>query len=197
MESEFPYLFGNPQADEWKQTPLGLNYNAKGFDRTPQNPKQVKKTAKRLNRALAWMIEENVPQYVQDEFSAYFRDLPTCLPGWLDEAFLWLKETRWAPCLNRYPKLAAIRPGDIRITLEPAPIWVPYWKKHTCGIMEPDKGGAISLCVAAVTRGGDGPELNWLRRVDALAKWEMGNWAAHYVLGLDARVKEYGDQPLC
>ncbi len=196
--TDYPNLFGDPGNDQWKQTPLGINYNAREFDRVPRTAKQVHRTRKRLNRALRWMIENKVPEYILNEFTGYFEDLPVRLPGWLDEAYSRLKETRWSPCVSRYPVLATIQPSDIRITLDPAPMWVPYWKKYACGMMEPDKSGAITLCVGAVTQANESsPELNWLRRVDRLARWEIGNYGAHYIAKLDARIKEIGDGPLC
>ena len=195
---EYFALCGPTRPDAWKQTPLGINYMPAGYDHVPENPKQVKKRAKKLKQALAWMTEQNVPQYVQNEFTAYFHDLPHRLPEWLDGAFLSLRETRWTPCYGRYPSLARIQPADIRITIEATPFWAPLNGVYTCGLMDRNNNGAITICVAALAKGDPNKdELNWLRRVDDLAKWEIGNYAAHHVAKLDPRIKEIGDGPLC
>lgn len=197
-QEEFFPLFGLARPAVWKQTELGINYTCAEFDHVPENERQERKRAKKLRKSLAWMSEHNVPSWVVAEFVTYFEEFPHKLPTWLDEAFLWLQENRWQPCLWKYPALGRIRPSDIRITIVALPIWVPYYQKHTAGMMEEDRGGAITMVVAGLSRGTEGSdELNWLRKVGDLCRWEAGNYAAHYVLNLDPRIKEYGDQPLC
>jgi len=193
MDNPIFALFGDPdEAALWKQTPLGIHYQAHGFDERPRKQKRIEK---RLNRALRWMTEEGVPEYVRSEFIRYYNEFPDKLATWLDEAYHVIHDTRWPPCTTRYPGLLRIRPDQIRITLVPAPFYVPFYQKFACGMMEPGREGAITLCVAAVSRGNATPELNWLRRVGDLARWEIGNYGATYVAGIKDR--EIGDGALC
>lgn len=192
-EDTFYPLLGDPDPDSpWQTTALGISYNAHGYDVLPRKEKRV---IKRLNRALRHLRADGVPEWVCNQFIAYYHDLPTKLPEWLDTAYTTIRDTRWAPCVWKYPQLAAIKPSDIRIVIVPTPIYVPFYDKFAQAMTDTNTG-LITICVAGVSAGTPGnPELNWLRTVYDLARWEIGNYGAHYVLKITGR--EVGDGPLC
>jgi hypothetical protein len=195
MSDTYYSLFGDPDPDAaWQQTPLGLHVQAHGFD---VRPRKAQRAAKRLSRALRWMRGEGAPEFTCNEFVAYYNAFPDNLHRWIDQAFTFIRDSRWRPCLERYPKLAGIKPGDIRIVLVPTPIYVPHYQTFAAAMTDMNTG-LITACVAALSPGTPGnPELNWLRKVEDLVRWEIGNWGAHWILKLDPKAREIGDGAVC
>jgi hypothetical protein len=181
----FPFLGFPSESATVLTTPLGCRVQAHGWDELVK-PKRIRKARK-------FMISIGVPDYVQQEYFDYAAALPVDLLSWIDAAFLNIKE-KWRECGGNYASVAnRIQPSDINITLVPLPFWVPYYKKFAVGMTE--SNGNITICVAAITKSSvDSPTPDWLRRVDRLAEYYIGN---RFALAAGIRDREIGNQSPC
>ena len=189
----FKPLFGPlDEAAQVKTTPLGIRVQAHGYDELLGE----KGLRKRLRKSLAYLDSLGCSSGLKTEFGDYLHAFPESLMGWIDAGYLDIFE-KWQAC--RFSSVGLIvdkvAPKDIEITLVPAPFWVPLHKTYAVGMTDPNAKGAITICVAAVSRAT--PESvapDWLRRVDDLARYEIGNFFA-YRAGIKDR--EIGDGSPC
>jgi len=181
----FPFLGFPSENAAVLTTPLGCRVQAHGWDGAVR-PKRIRKARK-------FMASIGVPDYVQQEYVDYAAALPVDLLSWIDAAYLSIR-IKWAQCGGRYAEAAnKVKPDDINITLVPLPFWVPYYGKFAVGMTE--SNGNITICVAAITRSSvDSPTPDWLRRVDRLAEFEIGN---RFALAAGIRDREIGNNSPC
>lgn len=181
----FPLLGWPTEGTPILETPLGCRVQAHGWDE-PVRPKRLKKARK-------FMTSAGVPEYVQQEYIDYANALPVDLLSWIDAAYLDIQD-KWGTCGGTYASVAnRMQPSDVDITLVPLPFWVPYYSKFAVGMTE--SNGEITICVAAITKGSaSSPAPDWLRRVDRLAAWEIGN---RFALAAGIKNREIGDQSPC
>jgi len=188
----FKPLFGPPdEAARVKTTLLGIRVQAHGYDELLGE----KGLRKRLRKSLAYLDSLGCSGGLKTEFGDYLHAFPESMLNWIDDGFMAIFN-RWLSCKGTYYGVATtLRPSDIEITLVPAPFWVPLRKTYAVGMTDPNAKGAITICVAAVSRAT--PESvapDWLRRVDDLARWEIGNFFA-FRAGIKDR--EIGDGSPC
>jgi hypothetical protein len=189
----FKPLFGAPdEAAKVKTTPLGIRVQAHGYDQ----PLEGKALRKRLKKSMAYLDSLGCSSGLKTEFGDYLHAFPESLTDWIDAGYLDILE-KWQACRFSSGGLVVdkVAPKDIEITLVPAPFWVPLRKTYAVGMTDPNAKGAITICVAAVSRAT--PESfapDWLRRVDDLARWEIGNYFA-FRAGIKDR--EIGDGSPC
>jgi hypothetical protein len=156
-----------------KTTPLGIRVRDHGYTE-PQTLKQLNKRLLKTNR---YFDRLNIGKPVRDEFNDYFVEFSDrCLLS-IDEAYHYIVNEVWKPCGGIFEHAAdSLLPVHIDITLVDTPFWVPAVRTYAVGMMDPNAKGAITICVAAVTKAQPSSVApDWLRRVDALAKWEIGN----------------------
>jgi len=188
----FKPLFGAPdEAAQVKTTPLGIRVQAHGYD----EPLEGKALRKRLKKSLAYLDSLGCSGNVQTEFEHYLHAFPeSVMNWWIDSGYLAIVK-KWQACRFSSVVAGQITPKDIEITLVPAPFWVPLRKTYAVGMTDPNAKGEITICVAAVSKAT--PESvapDWLRRVDDLARWEIGNYFA-FRAGIKDR--EIGDGSPC
>lgn len=181
----FPLLGWPSEGTPVLTTPLGCQVQAHGWDQ-PVRPK-------RLRKARRYMTSIGVPEYVQAEYETYAHELPENLLVWVDAAFLEI-QARWQKCGGHYATVAnRMKPSDINITLVPLPFWVPSHGRFAVGMTE--SNGRITLCVGSLSRGTtESSAPDWLRRVDKLAEWEIGN---RFALAAGIKNREIGNSSPC
>lgn len=181
-------LFGAKLDPVLKSTPLGIRFNSNGFDQLTD--KQKTKRLKKLNKTFD---KENIPDSTKSELLDYFESLPN-MASWFDVSYSHIRDL-WIACGGAFKETALkINPWNITISVEEAPFFVPYYKVFAVGMTEPSLNGAITLSVVALTEQGNPPTFSWVRNLNDLSRWEIGNYFA-YRHGIKDR--EVGDGKPC
>lgn len=148
------------------QTPLGINYQARGFDRI---------RTKKINKSIAWMTKHGYTEYAIREFETYVRLLgsPGHIPAAIDRAFEVIK-SKWL-ARGGLPATVAqtVKPDSILILIEPLPVWIPEKSKFANGCALSDKRTIRAVCVYFNFM--NTPEKAELVKFDDIVRWECGN----------------------
>lgn len=149
-----------------KRTKLGIRYKPQGFDVLHE---------KRLEKTKNWMVKRHVPTATIDAFLTYACDLPSHMSAWIDSGFLRMKEL-YIGCGGKWAETARnIKPDSFLVLVEPVPLWSEYWNTYAAGLCEADAKTLHVVCAAINGIMTAPKEASYLRRLDDLARFEIGN----------------------
>lgn len=153
-----------------QRTPLGIRYIAHGFD----TPKQ-----KRIAKTIRWMQKRGVPNALIEEYRQFALKLTeshAVIPQMIDAAF---SQTRsvYIGCDGKWKSAALqIKPSDILVSVEAAPVWSEHWKTYAAGLAWGSKNLIQAVNVSANGIMSEPKSAGPLRKFSDLMFWEMGNY---------------------
>ena len=149
-------------------TPLGITVHTCGL--LDYGSKRVRKTCQR-------MIDEQVSDWIINQFREWALRLPAELPAWIDAAYT-ERLNAWQICVGkRLPNgkaisddvLNRITPASFCVVLHPEP-WAP------AGVLTAGASWSDRVeVVVAYLGSSEGVANSWLRKCDDLFAWELGN----------------------
>lgn len=192
MIKDWKELLGQASPGPVKQTPLGIRYQANGFDKV--KPKKVEK-------ALGWLRNRNVPEHVLREFESYCREFcssPSPIPQMIDRAYQEMKQ-KYVICGGEWAKAAReLDPKEIFVVVEPSPIWSSHWNTWAAGLAWLKDRKIQAICVGIDGIMTNPAQAGSVRKFPDLMRWEMGNLLS-FLAGhrIKSPLDELGDKSPC
>ncbi len=149
-----------------KTTPLGVRYNAQGFDLWRK--KWV------VTKTPNWLIEQGASHLLQTfDFEARaVNDDPANIPTIIDRAWTRMRN-KWVMCGGVYATVAnSTASSSVTVIVEDSPFWMPQYGIYANGTTN---GSTVRVLIMGSSRLFSSPPTATLVRMEDLLDWEIGN----------------------
>lgn len=167
----FRPLLGLAEEAETKTTPLGIRYNAQGFD----HPRR-----EQIQETIDWLKTQNLDSLSFEAYALELTENPTALPQWIDATYS-ISSYRWEQCGGVWAwTVRANKPSSFLITLRQEPIqdfaefrqvYSSYKEKLYEARAKTSIYSKAEIHIMACAMTVDGH----FKRIDNLLSWEWGN----------------------